>query len=152
MMTYALVQAQLFHVEPIAADARAADVAELWAQARVSPAQAMERGLRASPAMSFVVEADGVPLCMFGATAHNALAGVGVPWLVGTNALLRHRREFVRVAPQVVAWLQQAYPVLVNAVNCRNAVAVRWLRWLGFEFGEAFALNGERFAPFIRRN
>lgn len=94
---------------------------------------------------------DGKPEVIFGAGDLSILTGLGAPWLLGSDAIERHRVEFLR---QSVHWRDQLlrrYSMLRNIVDCRNRVAIRWLRWLGFEFSEPFDHRGYRFMMFEMR-
>lgn len=127
-----LVEATPEHAAAIAADARPADTAELWAQARITPEQAMRRGIETS-VFAFTGMIDETPACMFGVAPASLLGGVGVPWMIAANSIERHQVTFLRACRPVVAEMRRMFPVLVNAVDTRNALAIRWLRWLGFK-------------------
>jgi hypothetical protein len=127
-------------IPAIVADARAADVAELAALG-VTPQQTMEVGMRVSDwtATGLI---DDVPVCMFGVAAGNVLAGIGVPWMVSTNAAARHEKTFLRRCRPVVDAMQDSYPTLANVASDENVVVKRWLRWLGFDFADSTSLIG----------
>lgn len=130
-----IVPAQAEHIAPLAQHARAADVAELWAAARLTPEGAMRIGLPLSPlAWTGFVGDDTV--CMFGVTPVSLLGGVGAPWLIGTEHVERYQMAFLRHSRPMVAAMLQRFPLLINHVDARNTVAVRWLRWLGFAMAE----------------
>lgn len=149
-MTHArLIEATPEHAAAIAADARAADVAELWAQARTTPEQAMRRGLETSVfALTGLI--DEAPVCMFGVAPASLLGGIGIPWMIATTAIERHQLTFLRACRPAVAEMRRMFPVLVNAVDARNVLTIRWLRWLGFRLLPARPLgpDGVPFHPF----
>lgn len=147
-----LVEATPEHAEAIAVRARPADVAELWAQARTTPLQAMVYGIERG-VFALTGIADGAPVCMFGVTVASALGGIGCPWLVGTEGIERHQRLFLRASRPVVEEMNRMFPRLVNAVDARNTVAIRWLRWLGFTLYPAVPMGPDRtmFHPFERK-
>lgn len=151
-MKVAVVPATAEHIGPIAADAREADVVELWAQARATPAECMARGLKLST-LVFTGLIDDVPVCMFGATPYSILAGQGVAWMVGSNGLapLRAQKALLRASKPELAILLRRYPLLFNAVDERNEATQRWLRWLGALFLEPAPIgrDGELFRPFF---
>lgn len=148
-MRAALVRAQAQHVAPIAARARAADIAELWAQARATPAACMARGLADSTEV-YTALLDGVPVVMFGVT--EAGPGEAAPWMVGTTDLdsLAAQKELLRISREVVGKFRTRYHLLYNEVDARNAAAIRWLAWLGFTLGDPqpTGCDGEMFIPF----
>ena len=154
MTEVVVVPAQDWHAEVIAADPRPADAQELAAMG-TTPLEAMRLGLRngMEPSTALV---DGVPVCMFGASAYSILGGIGVPWLVAARdmdtmtmhkALLRHSRASMDK-------VRNRFPALLfNAVDERNEAAKRWLAWLGFSFMEPQPMgrNGELFRVFYWR-
>lgn len=132
-MNVEIVPATLAHAEAIAADARQADVDELWAQARATPLSALRVGLRStSRARTGLV--DGVPVCLFGVSPFSILSGQGTPWMVGSNGLkpLRVQKALLIHSRLEFAAMRANYSVLFNAVDDRNTSAKRWLTWLGF--------------------
>lgn len=133
----------------VAAETRQADRDELWAQARQTPEQALAAGAR-NGLFTLVALFDGAPVCVFGVVPVSALSGVGAPWMVATDRLDRHARQFVRHCRPVVAEMSAIFPVLRNLVDARNTRAVRWLRWLGFTLFPAVPFGPDRlpFHPF----
>lgn len=122
-------------VTHVAAYMREADRAEVWASGRLEPLAALEASVAISREV-WVGRVDDVPVCLFGVghLSDGTLLGgaVGAPWLLGTNDLPRHAVAFLRRNRPVVAGWRQSYGRLVNCVDARNSVAIRWLRWLGF--------------------
>lgn len=116
---------------------RAQDLAELEAAGWEDPLRALEASLTRSK-QTFVAVAQGVPVAIFGCAEYGSLlAPVGVPWLLGTEAIRRHRRVLQRWARHYIAAMLQEYPRLFNAVHADNTVAVRWLKALGFHLHPA---------------
>ncbi len=131
----------------IAACARQADIDEMQACAGATIEQALELGL-AKSLRAFVIEADGKPLAAVGDTLH--AIGVGVPWMVTTNHIAKHRRVFLSDSRRVLADMQRRHGLLFNYVDVRNKDAIRWLAWLGFTIGDAvpYGVHGLPFAQF----
>jgi len=149
-MTARIGKAEPWHVDVIAANPRAADIAELWASSRTTPAEAMRRGLEAS-GDCYTGFFDDVPVCMFGAAPLSILGGQAAAWMIGSAALdqLRVQKQLLRVSRVVVAYMREQYPVLLyNFVDARNVAAIRWLHWLGFQFDDPI-LYGEDQIPFL---
>jgi hypothetical protein len=134
-------------VAAIAADARQADVDE-FAALGATPTMAMEVGMKASD-WSGTALFDGVPVCMFGVEPVSIITGLGTPWLVTTNRLMQHERQFIRHCRPVVDAMQRSYPRLSNLVADDNTAAKRWLRWMGFEINKRpINVNGALFRQF----
>lgn len=92
---------------------------------------------------AWTYRADGQLVCMAGISPRSLIGRAGVPWLLGSELVVRHRRFFMVETRRVVAhWLTQ-FDSLTNIVDARYEAAVRWLGWLGFDVGEPFPLaNG----------
>lgn len=141
-------RAQDWHAVAIGANARPADVDELWAIGRCTPVEAMRAGMKLSRAETALC--DGVPVAMFGVTPLSLLLGRGVPWMVGSSLLdtMPLRRALLREAVGVLRGWQDRYSFLLNFVDERNVSAQRWLRWLGFTLGDDPQPMGADGAPF----
>lgn len=155
-MTARIVKAEPWHADAIASNPRPADVAELWASSRTTPAEAMRRGMAAS-GDCYTGLFDDVPVCMFGAAPLSILGGQAAAWMIGSAALdrLRVQKALLVLSFPVVDYLSQQYPALLyNFVDARNTTAIRWLRWLGFRFDPPIPYGVDQipFLPFyIRR-
>lgn len=121
-------------VEAVLADVRPADVAE--ADALLGPGKlpwALAESVARSPLAWAAVDDAGALIALFGVAPANGLLGdKGFPWLIGTTRLPRHRRALSRLAPPYIDLMLEAFPVLLNLVDARNAVSLAWLRRVGF--------------------
>lgn len=146
-MKVELRDAQASDIEAIVADIRAADVDEMAALG-TTPEAAMRAGLEISD-WTATATVDGVPVCMFGVACQSAMTGIGRPWLLGANAVVPAQVPLLRICRPVVRAMRDSYPRLINVVDARNAVAIRWLRWLGFRFDlGTVPVGGYEFLPF----
>ncbi|WP_453966542.1 hypothetical protein [Bradyrhizobium elkanii] len=130
---------------------RKADRDEVAAASGKTPADALRFSLGKSSA-AWTAFIDGRPELMFGVADLNILAGIGAPWLLGTEAVERHYVAFLRGS---VGWrdqLLQRYPVLRNFVDDRNTVSKRWLAWLGFRLLDPVMFGGHAFRLFELRS
>ena len=99
---------------------------------------------------------DDEPACMFGASPFSIMGGMGAAWMLGSRALDRigAQKELLLLSQPVVEYMQSQFPALLyNFVDQRNVAAIRWLRWLGFQFSDpiAYGVDGLPFLPFYRR-
>lgn len=134
--------ATLAHAADLAPRMRKADVEEVWASGACRPQEALERSLRMTPE-PWSGFANGELVCMFGIAPLTLLGDVGLPWLLGSHNLPQYARRFLRLNRHYMACVKQDYRLLVNYVDARNSVAIRWLGWLGFTI-----LPAEPYGPF----
>ena len=121
-------------IEPIAANARQADRDEIEEGCGQSIAAGLALGLRSS-VESLVITWDDIPLAALGDVSYSPGAGIGIPWLISTDAIEQHPRAFLRVCKPLVARMLERHAHLTNYVDARNHAAIRWLEWLGFDMG-----------------
>ena len=148
-MTVTVRAARLEDALVVAANMREADRAEIWASSRSTPERAIRDSLRVSTA-AWVGYYDGVPVCAFGVAPLNMVAGIGSPWLLGTDGLTQRPASFLRRCRPYVRKMLAVYPKLVNYVDDRNEASKAWLSWLGFEISEPepHGPDGAMFRPF----
>lgn len=133
----------------VAENMRQADVAEVYAAAGDSPMSALCKSVEMSDDPVTVASPEGVPLVIFGTVQRSLLTGVGIPWLLGCDEALKHKRGFAKYAPKIVELMLEDYEYLENYVHMKNRVSVRWLKRLGFKMDEPIRFpSGERFIHF----
>lgn len=120
-------------IATVAASAREADVVEMRDGAGLGIGQALSIGLRES-LRSWVIECDGMPMAAAGDTLGGI--GVGVPWMVTTQHIVRNRKGFLCASRAVLDDALTRHFQLVNYVDARNNAAIRWLSWLGFSIDD----------------
>ena len=130
---------------------RRADRDEVWKASGMTPVEALSYSLRKSSA-AWTVFIDGRAEAIFGVGAISILAGVGAPWLLGTDVIERHAAGFLRGSIEWRDQLLRHYPILRNLVDVDNRVSLRWLRWLGFSIFDPISLRGHEFRPFELRS
>jgi len=128
---------------------READKREVWAAGHLMPYDALDRSMKVSiePLSGLV---DGEAACMFGVGVSNALSRQGVPWLLTSDLVEEHAMAFLRRSKRWVASTKREYDLLLNFVDARNTMAVRWLGWLGFRLypAEPYGVDGLPFHLF----
>lgn len=134
---------------PMLLPLREADRVEIEVTGRVAAAALVE-SFSASKPHVFTILVDGVPAGVFGAAA--GPNGAGIPWMLGTDDLLKIPRDLVVQGRQWIQYLNQIYPHLENYVHEFNYTSIRWLKAMGFEFPGEFVLlpNGHVFRRFTR--
>jgi hypothetical protein len=150
-MSVVTSRATLSDAAEMAAHMRPEDVAEVWAEGRRTPYEALEMSLSLSGSQAWTVRHDGKILAMWGAAPIDLISGVAVVWLLTTDEVDRHPRSFMRATREAVRWLRDKYSISVNRIDARYLRAVRWARRAGFEVGEAMTLDGYTFHPITLR-
>jgi hypothetical protein len=144
-----IVPAHRDHIFWIASNMAEADRREVEALA-MGPYRGLEDSLNRSVKAWTGMVADNRPVCMFGVTPMDILGGIGSPWLLGTDEVKTHAKTFMRLNREYVPKMLELFPHLVNWVDARHAVAIRWLKWLGFQFDPEPVPYGVRKMPFYR--
>jgi hypothetical protein len=143
-----IVKPGMEHVQYIAEHMRQADRDEVYALAGWSPLKAALFSVTHSD-MALCAVHDGLPAVIWGAGQRIVMYDEGSPWLLGTPVIEHNAKRFLR---QSILWrdeLLNRYGSLVNVVDQRNVVSIRWLRWLGFTLDPPIKLGFEG-RPFHR--
>ncbi len=143
-----VIKAEWDHIEPIASNMREADVLEIWLLGHKMPIESMQNGFKLSVKSWTIMEA-GTPIGMFGVSSLSILGNIGIPWLIGTDEMLKIRRQFVRESMTYLAEVLRLYPFLTNFVHVDNVASLRWLSWMGFDFDGPMKAGPEN-ADFFR--
>ena len=133
MVKYEIVAATAEHAFELADSMRQADIDEVWATGHFTPTGALLAGLSASRDTKAGL-ADGEVMCMFSVIPLSALSFTGIPWMLGSKNLPKHSRAFLRRNKVYMNEMRSRFTLMFNYVDIRNTVAIRWLKWLGFEF------------------
>ena len=73
-----------------------------------------------------------VIICVFGVKRTNLLSDVAYPWLITTNEVKRHKRNFLKGAKISIAYWLKRYNTLENYVPSEFGMLIKWVRWVGF--------------------
>ncbi len=115
----------------LASTMRAADVAEVWAAAHFSPEEALLASMEFTldPRVGLV---DGEVMYMCGVAQPILLSNWGFCWVLTSHLVDENPRWFLRCSKAWVAEVRLEHSLLLNYVDARHIVSVRWLKWLGF--------------------
>lgn len=97
----------------------------------------------------WAVEEEGTVIALAG-LALVERTNAGVPWMVGSDDLLKHPIRLVREGRLFVARWEKQCAVLTNFVHAENLAGIEWLKCIGFEMGQTFPQWGPGKAPFIQ--
>jgi len=130
---------------------RAADVIEVYASSGMAPLEALLGSIEASDDdLCFAAHVDGQPICMFGAnqiTEDNVVGGI---WLLGTDRIEDHPKDFMLRCKEYLAIMHERYEHLTNLIDARNSVTIGWLPHLGFRPVQRVEEWGHTKVPFIQ--
>ena len=148
-MSRIIVPAHTDHIFWLANNMSQADRDEVAAAVGMGPYRALKDSLERSVAAWTGMLGDE-PICMFGVTPLDILGGVGSPWLLGTDKIRECPITFLRLNRKYVPQMLGMFPMLVNYVDARHEVSIRWLKWLGFKFDPEPVPYGIWNMPFFR--
>ena len=98
---------------------------------------------------------NGEVTAIYGVQSKTILGTDGLPWLLGTNLLdtKSGRRVLLRHSVEQAAVIFRGFSELWNFISVENRIAIRWLKFLGFEAHHHIPqeLNGVTFIPFTMR-
>lgn len=136
-------------IRVIANNMRDQDVAEVWASSHQTPMEALMTGWNDSE-YSVVITVNKKPAAMVGILRRDVLSGIGIVWVLGTDEIVRYKKQFLIHSKAVINELLTLSPKLYNYVHVKNTVSVEWLRRTGFtlEPEEPFGPDNEMFQKF----
>lgn len=144
---YELASPLYFDVYDIAGRLRAADKAEVEALGH-TPDEALMNGFNHSDLL-YTILYEGKPCGMVGVGKH--LEGTGVVWMLGTDELTANPKAFLRKCKERFSDLF-IEPLLCNYVHANNEAHIRYLKWMGADFGGTVELDGHLFYYFEMRD
>jgi hypothetical protein len=135
----------------VASRLREADKQEGWAALGVDPALYLATGCDYDRTW-VIFNAEGENVALAGVSPMDE-PDLGQVWMVATDQLLNHQKEFLKHTRAFIDILHEDYPILFNWVDARNEVHIKWLKWCGFTFinrHEKWGPYGIPFYTFIR--
>lgn len=74
-------------------------------------------------------------LCFMGLIPPTLLSDRAYLWMRTTDASREHLFVLIRQSQRLITRMLQDFPLIVGHCEANNPKAIRWLRWLGAEFG-----------------
>ena len=149
---YSIVPTSEDYVKELSLSMRKPDVEEIWAAGHLTPKQAifLSLGVSSNDGTALV---NGKVMCMFGVGMLSILSNIGVPWMLGTSLMDEHAHHFLRKSRKWINKVKEEYPLLINYVDARNVMSIRWLKWMGFKMfpAEPYGAQGLPFHRFEMR-
>jgi hypothetical protein len=139
---------ELADVEYLSKNLSKKDQDELWASLGMENYAALSWSFFASKECNTIIMPDNSVAGIFGIS--NPSKGVGCPWLMGTNRIPEITIPFLKQSRKWVEKQNNKYPLLMNYVDERNDVAIKWLSFLGFTFIKRIEEHGHGKVPFYQ--
>lgn len=118
-----------------------------------TPWRALHLPLRHKTAETYTGFYKDEPACMVGVYPYDQEHEfkMGSIWLLGTYVLDENPRQFLRASKFMADMFLEKYDMLENVVPLEHSKTIRWLHWLGFEFGtKPIEINGFEVIRFVR--
>ena len=111
-----------------------------------TPRAAMLRALDKDDMTLTALDAQGVPMAMFGV---GRVVGQAYIWCLGTDAVKDNAYQFLKSSRKWTQLLTKPYGATFNYVHQDNDVAIRWLKFCGAKFIRALVFQDQSFYEFI---
>lgn len=108
------------------------DKEEIRALSGEDPQETLKLSIECTPE-PWVVLLEGQIVAVYGVSPAQGY-DFGIPWFLSTGDHRVFAKTFLKGSKEVIERFHEEYTVLSNVVDSRHTVAVRWLKWLGFEF------------------
>ena len=129
---------------------RIGDRKEIMASDGATPLEALVLPFTDEKAKIYTIvgtESEGV-IGMFGSSP-TKLKEYGVVWLLSSEHLFKHIKQFIKECPYWVSKMSKGYTYIYNWVDRRNWKSLKWLQFLGFEPKEEIKQFGVGKLPFL---
>jgi hypothetical protein len=149
-VTKDLENAYYRHAKSIARHLRKADIDELSVISGCTPCEDVMINYKDATRKWIVLDCEGtinVPVALFGVTASEYDDGKGIPWMVATDGLKKIKKFLMEKTPHYIDIMKSMYSLLVNFVDARNTDSIKWLKKVGFTFGDTIMIDN---LPFYR--
>jgi len=131
-------------VQELSEKMREADAIEVMASNGLTPLEALTQGFELSESLAIIHKDELIG--MFGVAKIGD--DIGSPWMLGSDKIPEIKKDLLTQALDWVVETNKQYPLLVNYVDARNKVAIRWLKYLGFNFVRKIPYHGTGRVPF----
>ena len=132
---YEFIPAEEKHIEALVADIAPDTAGELQKLLPETPLEDIVRMLMKDSTEAWVAMFDGELICAFGIKKGTMLSDTAHPWLVVTNLLQKHKKNFLWASKIGIAYWLKKYGVLDNWIPFGFPKILRWLKWAGFTIG-----------------
>ena len=135
-----IVSTEQWHIDELSETISPLDRQEVWALGHLSPKQALEQSVEATerPLTGMI---GGRVICICGLSKPSLLSDYGMPWLLGSSLVQKNSKHFLRQTKFMINQWKKETSIMMNFVDGRHKVAIRWLKFLGFTIHPAVPLG-----------
>ena len=72
------------------------------------------------------------PVLLYGVVPHEG--NIGVVWMLASQDIAKEQISFLKQSKEYIKSQNEKFSLLCNYVHCDNSLAIKWLKWLGFNF------------------
>jgi len=123
-------------IESLSCTMRKFDKEEVWAQSHSTPREALQHSYDNSE-IALTAFWKGKIVGMFGIRPKSLISDRAIVWLLTSDEASNMKLSFMKYSKKVIGMFLNLYPILENYVDSRYVDSVKWLKWCGFEIGEA---------------
>jgi hypothetical protein len=136
------------YLDEVLSDFRDADRDEVWAACSQTPREALEGSIDCSPYLGAFCW-HGRPIAVYGVAVKPDI-DFGIPWLLGTNSIKECKCNFLKASRKTVDDMLSHYPNLLNYVDARNGLSIKFLLFAGFTIDFDRPVKGASGLPFYK--
>jgi len=115
---------------------RKTDAIEIYMSDKSTPYTALQLSVQRSDE-AYTIKHKDIPFAIFGIANDKVWKENAVIWLLGTNEITSHKKEFHSITKLYLAYFHSKSKILFNFVMANNYVALNWLEKLGAKFSSA---------------
>lgn len=137
------------HIKRFAPTLAQADLNEIWAAERCGAEEALYRAFRKSNECSTLFAVNGEIITIYGIFNRTLVSTVGSPWNFSCKNVAKYAKTFIKHSVETQLRWQTEYSMLENYVDSRHKKAVRWIKWLGYNFDKPISVGPNKI-PFLK--
>lgn len=106
-------------------------ILEMMALRSIPVVESIQRCITNSDEAWTASDEDGI-ICIFGVSSVSLLSDKGVPWLITSNRIQDHKKNFLKGARLAIQHWLKKYSMLENNIPHGFDRLLKWLEWAGF--------------------
>lgn len=138
--------------EALAPKIKQEDIDEIKASDNVTPLEGLKGPMSIEGNKTYSIigtEEEGI-IGMFGTVPSIDNPDFGIIWMLGSNDIQKHAKQFLKECPKWIEEASKDYKYVFNFIDVRNQTSRLWLKWLGFKEIRLIENYGYGKLPFIQ--